>query len=550
MSHTKDIKKLKFIWIALFALLIFTTVFLQIKVIAAQTEGNVVPESNQQSKLIVHLFWGQGCHLCDEAKPFLEKMKNKYPGMEIRKYEVFNNKDNHNILSQMLDAYKMRFTGVPVFFIGEKSFTGFSEQHKADIEETIKNCITAECIDAMSKIKSEDQNTSQATEPIVDSNVSDDKKSEIDNPSSNDSKETREPVLEKSRETADNSSGNIKTGSQAKPQSQAEQNIIDINEKTNKRKTENAEVSTLKIMPQETVEKNEGTGRQESSKIELASSESRVSIPLLGTVNADKLSLPLATVIIAGIDSFNPCAFFVLLSLLGLLVHARSRKKIFLIGGIFIFFSGLIYFLFMSAWLNLFLVMGNIAAITAVAGIVSVIIAGINIKDFFYFKQGISLTIPDSAKPKLFDRMRKLLKATSLPSILLGTIVLAVAANSYELLCTAGFPLVYTRILTLNNLSTLTYYLYLLLYNLVYIIPLAVIVLIFAVSLGRKTITEKQGRLLKLVSGLMMLGLGLILIINPSLLDNLLVSMVLLLGSVGVTAAAAFITRKIVQGEK
>ena len=145
----------------------------------------------------------------------------------------------------------------------------------------------------------------------------------------------------------------------------------------------------------------------------------------------------------------------------------------FLIGGVFVFFSGLIYFLFMAAWLNVFLVVGQIAAITITGGIVALLIGGINVKDFFLFKQGVSLVIPESAKPKLFERMRGLLKAPTLPAMIAGTVVLALSANAYELLCTAGFPMVYTRVLTLHRLTTFQYYQYLVLYNIVYVVPLA-----------------------------------------------------------------------------
>jgi hypothetical protein len=257
------------------------------------------------------------------------------------------------------------------------------------------------------------------------------------------------------------------------------------------------------------------------------------------------MSLPVITVVIAGLDSFNPCAFFVLFSLLGLLIHAKSRTKMFLIGSVFVFFSGFIYFLFMSAWLNLFLVMGQVDLITKFAGSVAVVIAVINIKDFFLFKKGISLTIPDSAKPKLFDRMRKLLKSTSVVSILIGTAVLAIAANAYELLCTAGFPMVFTRILTLNNLSSAWYYFYLILYNAVYIIPLSIIVILFTVTLGKKQLTEHQGRLLKLVSGAMMLALGGVLLLNPTVLSNAFISFILLIGALIVSLAVAFMTDKL-----
>ncbi len=275
-----------------------------------------------------------------------------------------------------------------------------------------------------------------------------------------------------------------------------------------------------------------------------AETDPSVNIPFLEFLDARSSSLPVLTLVIAGMDSFNPCAFFVLLSLLGLLVHVQSRNKMLLIGGIFVFFSGFIYFLFMAAWLNLFLVMGHVAVITMIAGSVSVVIAGINIKDFFLFKQGVSLTIPDSAKPKLFDRMRKLLRSTSLVSILIGTTVLAVVANFYELLCTAGFPMVFTRILTLNNLSTTTYYLYLVMYNVVYVVPLFIIVLGFTLTLGRQKLTEWQGRVLKLVSGAMMLGLGAVLLVNPALLNSLLVSFIILVSALGLSLLVAMVTRR------
>ena len=120
--------------------------------------------------------------------------------------------------------------------------------------------------------------------------------------------------------------------------------------------------------------------------------------------------------------------------------------------------------------------------------------------------------------------------------MLIGTVLLALVANSYELLCTAGFPMVYTRILTLNELSLGDYYLYLAAYNLIYITPLAVIVIVFALTLGTRKLSEREGRRLKLVSGLMMLGLGLLLLFAPTLLNNVLVAIGLLVLALGASA--------------
>jgi hypothetical protein len=243
--------------------------------------------------------------------------------------------------------------------------------------------------------------------------------------------------------------------------------------------------------------------------------------------------------VLAGLDSFNPCAFFVLLFLLSLLVHARSRGHMLLIGGTFVFFSGLVYFMFMAAWLNLFLVVGEIAWVTALAGLAAVLIALVNIKDFFWLHRGITLSIPEHARPRLYQRMRGLLQNGRLPAMLLGTVMLALAANSYELLCTAGFPMVYTRVLTINALPPSAYYGYLLLYNVVYIIPLLLIVGAFSLTLGARKLGERGARLLKLLAGLMMLQIGLVLIVAPALLNSAGIAVLLLCVALLLTALAA-----------
>lgn len=270
-----------------------------------------------------------------------------------------------------------------------------------------------------------------------------------------------------------------------------------------------------------------------------------INIPFVGNIDPSSISLTVFTFIIAGLDSFNPCAFFVLLFLLSLLIHTKSRKRMLIIGSIFVFFSGFIYFIFMSAWLNIFIIVGHTKAITSFAAVIAIAIALINIKDFFFFKKGVSLSIPESAKPKLFEKMRLLIRSSSSWSMITGAIILSITANFYELLCTAGFPMVYTRVLTLNNLSKIQYYLYLILYNVVYIIPLAVIVIIVTITLGAKKLTEWQGRQLKLISGLMMLLLGFLLLIKPSLLNNVLIAIGLLTSAIILSLIIILVSKKL-----
>jgi hypothetical protein len=265
----------------------------------------------------------------------------------------------------------------------------------------------------------------------------------------------------------------------------------------------------------------------------------RIHVPFLGTLDAQAISLPVLTLVLAGMDAFNPCAFFVLLFLLSLLVHAKSRARMLVVGGTFVAFSGLVYFAFMAAWLNVFLLAGELRVVTVIAGLLALAVAALNIKDYFWFKAGPSLSIPDAARPGLFRRMREVVTAGSLGPMLAGTVLLAIVANSYELLCTAGFPMVYTRALTLAKLEPWQYYAWLAAYNVIYILPLLAIVIAFAWTMGARKLSEAEGRVLKLVSGFMMLGFGLVLLAAPNLLTNAFASIAVLVVAVGVAVLVA-----------
>jgi hypothetical protein len=262
-----------------------------------------------------------------------------------------------------------------------------------------------------------------------------------------------------------------------------------------------------------------------------------LAVPLFGEVEVNLSSLGLITFMLASVDAFNPCAFFVLMLLLSMMLHSGSRKKMLIVGGVFLFFSGFMYFLFMSAWLNLFLVLGRLDLLTQIAALIAITIGVINIKDYFWFRKGVSIGISDSAKPGLYQRMRAMLKTDSLLTLLLATAGLAFFANLYEFFCTAGFPMLFTRILTLNEASGTQYYLYLLMYNMIYIMPLLFIVLVFAFTMGDHRLQESQGRVLKLISGLMMFCLGGLLLIDPTRLMDLgfLLLMMLLIVVTGLT---------------
>ncbi len=215
------------------------------------------------------------------------------------------------------------------------------------------------------------------------------------------------------------------------------------------------------------------------------------------------------------VDGFNACAMFVLLVLIGILLRTKSRRKMAIISGIFIFTSGLVYFLFMSVWLNALSLLGNIGFVFTIAGLIAVIVGLINVKDFFFFKKGPSLSIPESAKKGIFEKMRRIINAESFYIMIGAVIILAVSVNFVEFLCTFGLPMVFTSILANSEISTFMKYFYLVLYQVFYMFDDMIVVVIAVVTLSSKRMTEDYGRVLKLVAGTLMLVLGLILLFKP-----------------------------------
>jgi hypothetical protein len=182
--------------------------------------------------------------------------------------------------------------------------------------------------------------------------------------------------------------------------------------------------------------------------------------------------------------------------------------------------SGVVYFLFMTAWTSLFALIGLSRVITIGLGIAIVIMGLINLKELFWFKKGISLTIPEKAKPRLYQRMRNIARAASLPAALAGVVALAFVVNLIELGCTLGLPAIYTRILSLrSDVSTAGRYAYLVLYNVAYVVPLGLIVVAYVATLRRITLSERGAKILKAVSGSLLVLFGLLFIAAPDVLS-------------------------------
>ena len=244
-----------------------------------------------------------------------------------------------------------------------------------------------------------------------------------------------------------------------------------------------------------------------------------IDLPWVGYVHVRDLGLPMFTLLIGLVDGFNPCAMWVLVFLLSVLVNVKDRRKIAAIAVTFVTVSGLAYFAFMAAWLNLFMLVGIARPLQIALGILAVVIGTINVKDFFAFKKGVTLSIPESAKPGIYSRVRRIVTTEYLSAAIGLSVVLAVLVNVVELLCTAGLPAVYTQILTMQELPAWKNYAYLGLYNVAYMFDDSLMVAAFVITLSHQKMRETEGRWLKFVSGAVVLALGLAMLLRPDWLQ-------------------------------
>jgi thiol-disulfide isomerase/thioredoxin len=240
-------------------------------------------------------------------------------------------------------------------------------------------------------------------------------------------------------------------------------------------------------------------------------------------------SFPLFVLIVALADGFNPCAFTVLIILLSLMTYTRSKRTMAIIGSTFVLTSAVMYFVFIMVMILVgswaFQQYGSIIMLSL--GVIILIAGLINLKDFLFFKRGVSLSLSDKQQSKITGKARhivnELISARTRTAFLValgGTILLAVFVNIVELGCTAILPAVYmaSLIQTFGKDIGSAHVFWTAMYSVIYIIPLLVILFNFIYTFRSSRISENQGRILKLVAGIFMLLFGLLMILKPELL--------------------------------
>ena len=249
--------------------------------------------------------------------------------------------------------------------------------------------------------------------------------------------------------------------------------------------------------------------------------DENVTVPVLGKINAKKVSLPILAVVLGFVDGFNPCAMWILIFLITMLFNMKDRKKMWILGLTFILTSGIVYLMFMLAWLNLATFISKIAFIRLLIAVIALVVGLINVYRYIdsLKKKDEGCDVVDKKdRKKIMEKIISITREKKFIIALLGIMVLAASVNIIELMCSIGIPLLFTQILAMNNLSTFSYMIYMFIYIFFFLIDDIVIFVISMVTLKVTGLSTKYTKYSHLIGGIIMLIIGLLLIIKPELL--------------------------------
>lgn len=446
--------------------------------------------SQLREMLTMEVFVRTGCSHCAAAKRWLPQFMKEYPGLELVYRDIAVDSASAARLSRIVAQHKTMAASVPVFHVADKLLVGFESETSTGerLRTMLKKWTHVPQQESGAKSRPNEKGAESPPTSMMLRNAAGALASVI-------AGRTFETVIFQSP------AGNPQDDAPALPESELSLPLptddMSAGENT---ATEDDELP----MP--------GTEFENDADIETTD---HIEVPLFGRLSASKLGMPLFTLAIGLVDGFNPCAMWVLLFLLSILVNLKDRRRILAIAGTFVVVSGLAYFAFMAAWLNVFVLIGYLRPIQIVLALMAIVIGTIHTKDFFAFKRGLSLSIPESAKPGIYARVRSIVTAEHIGSAVAGAITLAVLVNIIELLCTAGLPALYTNILMQQGLSAAGRYAYLALYIAAYMFDDTLMVAIVVITLSKRKLQETQGRWLKLVSGAAILLLGVVMLFRP-----------------------------------
>jgi hypothetical protein len=241
-----------------------------------------------------------------------------------------------------------------------------------------------------------------------------------------------------------------------------------------------------------------------------------IDLPFLGRIDIADLSLPLLTLVLAGLDGFNPCAMWTLVFLVGLLLGMQDRLRMWILGVAFLAASAAVYFVFMAAWLNTLLALGMVPWIRAGVGLLAVGGGGWYLREFLLHRDEVCRVTAPAHRQRVFQRLKAVALERNFLLALAAIMALAVAVNLVELVCSAGIPAVYTQILALTPLPAWQYYGYLVFYIVVFMLDDLLVFVIAMTTLRATGLGTRYARWSHLVGGLVLVAVGVLLLAKPA----------------------------------
>lgn len=241
-------------------------------------------------------------------------------------------------------------------------------------------------------------------------------------------------------------------------------------------------------------------------------------IPILGKIDSKNVSLPILSIVMGALDGFNPCAMWVLLFLITMLFNMKDKKKMWILGLTFLTTSALVYLFIMLAWLKVAISFTAVKWIRVLIALVALCGGIVNLNGFrksIQSKTDGCEVVDDKKRKKTFKKIKDIVNEKKFILSLIGVITLAISVNFIELACSAGLPLIFTQVLALNNLSTLEYSIYMLLYILFFLLDDIVIFVVAMLTLNVKGISNKYGKYSHLVGGIIMILIAILMLFKP-----------------------------------
>ena len=253
------------------------------------------------------------------------------------------------------------------------------------------------------------------------------------------------------------------------------------------------------------------------SYIEIRNGQIDKIVTVFGEIDPSKVSIPILAVIIGFIDGFNPCAMWVLIFLISMLFNMKNRKRMWALGITFLTASALVYMLFMLAWIEIIKDFSQISWFRLIISLVALIGGIVNLRNFYkgLKKDDGCEVVDENKRKKMFAKIKKITTEKSFILALIGVILLAVSVNVIELACSAGLPLIFTQILTLNNLSGFEYILNVLIYIFFFLIDDIIVFTIAMITLSVTGISTKYTKYSHLVGGIIMVLIAILMAFKP-----------------------------------